>query len=151
MMQHLGRRYVRYFNSRYRRTGTLWEGRFKSWLIQPEQYLLACQRYIEMNPVKARMVEHPSQYHWSSYQAHAQGIDSVLWTPHQQYLNLGKNMTERQRNYKELFKKPLPDERILQSFNQGLALGNDRFRDEIERLTGVRQQLLKPGRKKRKE
>lgn len=149
MMQHLGRRYVRYFNSTYRRTGTLWEGRFKSCLVQSEQYLLACQRYIEMNPVKAGMVSHPSQYHWSSYSAHALGTDPALWTPHEQYLILGKTPNERQQNYIELFKNSLPNERIQQSLNQGLALGNDRFREEIEQLTGVRQQLLKPGRKRK--
>ncbi|MBV1787106.1 transposase [Marinobacterium sp. D7] len=154
MMQHLGRRYVRYFNNMYQRTGTLWEGRFKSCLVHSEHYLLICQRYIEMNPVKAGMVRHPSQYHWSSYHAHAQGVDAALWTPHDQYLSLGKNKTERQKTYRELFETSLPEEQVQHirlSVNQGLPLGNDRFRDEIERLTGIRQQPLKPGRKKARE
>ncbi|WP_432696292.1 transposase [Marinobacterium sp. YM272] len=154
MMQHLGRHYVRYFNRAYQRTGTLWEGRFKSCLVQSEQYLLTCQRYIELNPVRARMVGPPADYHWSSYHAHAQGIDTELWTPHELYLSLGKNGTERQQHYQALFVNPLPSEqlqRIQQSVNQGLALGNDRFRNEIEILTGVRQKMLKAGRKKKKE
>ncbi len=90
MMQALGRRYVRYFNYQYRRTGTLWEGRFKSSLVQSETYLLQCYRYIELNPVRANMVDDPSAYTWSSYHCNALGIESKLCTPHEEYLKLGK-------------------------------------------------------------
>ena len=72
MMQALGRRYVRYFNYTYQRTGTLWEGRFKSCVISAEEYFFICQRYIELNPVRADMVAHPADYKWSSYRFHAQ-------------------------------------------------------------------------------
>ena len=85
-MQFLGRRYVQYFNRSYRRTGTLWEGRFKSYLAQSEEYLLQCYRYIELNPVRAKMVADPSEYKWSSYRANALGIKTDLCTPHPQYL-----------------------------------------------------------------
>ena len=72
MMQALGRRYVYYINKNYQRSGTLWEGRYKASLIDNERYLLTCMRYIELNPVRAKMVEHPGEYPWSSYQANAQ-------------------------------------------------------------------------------
>jgi len=73
LMKALGQRYVQYVNRTYKRSGTLWEGRFRSCLTQEEAYVLACQRYIELNPVRAGMVEHPADYCWSSYRANAQG------------------------------------------------------------------------------
>ena len=112
MMQHLGRRYVRYFNSRYERSGTLWEGRFKSCLIDSDAYLFQCQRYIELNPVRACMVKNPDNYRWSSYHAHARGIDTQIWTPHPLYLALGDNKTQRIKAYRELFTKTLTSEVI---------------------------------------
>ena len=83
MMKRLGQRYVKYSNRNYRRSGTLWEGRFRSRLTHEEDYLLACQRYIELNPVRAEMVEHPADYCWSSYRANAQGEDGQLVQPHE--------------------------------------------------------------------
>ncbi|MEA3469019.1 MAG: transposase [Thermodesulfobacteriota bacterium] len=71
LMKNLGQRYVQYINRTYKRSGTLWEGRFRSCIIQQEEYLFSCQRYIEMNPVRANMVKHPGEYHWSSYQSNA--------------------------------------------------------------------------------
>jgi len=148
MMQSLGRRYVRYFNRAYQRTGTLWEGRFRSCLVHSEAYLLICQRYIELNPVRAGMVQDPAAYHWSSYHAHARGVESSLWTPHGEYLKLGDTKSARLMAYRELFKQALPSsqiDEIRHSTNKSLALGNDRFREEISRLTGIRQHLEKPG------
>ncbi|EFH74156.1 transposase [Vibrio cholerae RC385] len=81
MMQSLGRQYVRYFNRQYHRSGTLWEGRFKSCLVQEEHYILAVYRYIEMNPVRAGMVASPADYHWSSYASNAQGKATALCQP----------------------------------------------------------------------
>jgi len=86
LMQSVGRRYVRYINHVYRRTGTLWEGRYKASLIDSERYLLACYRYIELNPVRAAMVASPAQYRWSSYRCNAVGKTDTLITPHVQYL-----------------------------------------------------------------
>ena len=88
-MQHLGRCYVRYFNYRHRRTGTLFEGRFRSSIVQSGQYLLACQRYIELNPVRAGIVIDPADYTWSSYRAHAFGRKAKMWRPHPEYAALG--------------------------------------------------------------
>jgi putative transposase len=153
MMQHLGRRYVRYFNSHYRRSGTLWEGRFKSCMVSSEQYLLRCQRYIEQNPVRAKMTSDPGDYHWSSYHANARGIESELWTPHPDYLALGTCKVQRLKAYQALFQTELTaeqEELIRHSVNKGLALGNERFRLEIERLTGIRQLHAKRGRKPKK-
>ncbi|WP_127475381.1 transposase [Sulfurivermis fontis] len=148
MMQALGRRYVRYFNHTYRRTGTLWEGRFRSCLVEADTYLLTCQRYIEMNPVRAGMVVRPSDYHWSSFHANALGITSGLWTPHPTYLCLGNNARERAQAYLGLFAAPLDEQSVVKiraATNMGLALGNDRFKEEIERLTGRRLNKLKRG------
>jgi putative transposase len=104
MMQSIGRLYVRYFNRTYRRSGTLWEGRFKSCLVQSDCYLLELYRYIELNPVRANMVDEPSDYSWSSYAINALGVESELQTPHPEYLALGTTKEERLRNYRELFK-----------------------------------------------
>jgi putative transposase len=89
LMKALGQRYVQYVNRVYRRSGTLWEGRFRSCPIQEEIYLLACQRYIELNPVRAGMVNHPGEYRWSSYRANGQGEHDVLVRPHSLYEALG--------------------------------------------------------------
>ncbi|MFT6791400.1 MAG: putative transposase [Cellvibrionaceae bacterium] len=103
MMQYLGRYYVRYFNQTYRRSGTLWEGRFKSCLVQDSEYFLYCQRYIELNPVRADMVKDPADYIWSSCRANALGITTKSHSPHATYLALGDNPRERQANYRQLF------------------------------------------------
>ena len=86
MMQTLGRRYVRSINQRYGRTGTLWEGRFKSSVMESERYLLTCMRYIELNPVRAAMVVAPEDYQWSSYRRHALGEGDGWLTDHDCYL-----------------------------------------------------------------
>lgn len=149
MMQALGRHYVRYFNVSYHRTGTLWEGRFKSCLVQEENYLLQLYRYIEMNPVRAGMVGQPSDYAWSSYSINALGKESELCTPHHLFLALGSESKERQSNYHELFKYHVEGEfleAIRLAINKGLVLGNERFEAEVERLTGRRMMAKNRGR-----
>ena len=151
MMQALGRKYVRYFNREYQRSGTLWEGRFRSSLVQSETYLLHCQRYIELNPVRAGMVSAPSDYAWSSYQCHALGKVISLSTPHKEYLRLGKCDKERQIAYRSLFRAHVDGELvddIRSAVNKGLALGNDRFKDKIEQLSGRRVRAAIMGRPK---
>ena len=136
MMQHLGRRFVRYVNHVYRRSGTLWEGRFKASLVDTEAYFLRCSRYIECNPVRARMVMHPGDYRWSSYRAHALGAPDKLVSSHEQYERLGQDAAERQGAYRELCRSELdPKEigEIRDTVNQGWPLGSERFKDEIER------------------
>lgn len=149
MMQGLGRQYVRYFNYSYKRTGTLWEGRYKSCIVQEEHYLLQLYRYIEMNPVRANMVVDPSDYTWSSYQINALGKVSQLCTPHELYNGLGSNKLEREGNYRDLFKHHVDGELLTDirlASNRGLALGSDKFIKEIEQLTGRRMTLKKRGR-----
>jgi putative transposase len=135
VLQSVGRRYVRYVNQVYRRSGTLWEGRFKSALIDSGRYLLTCSRYIELNPVRARMVEQPGEYRWSSYRHNALGqVDSLL-TLHPLYEGLGANVTQRCNAYRALFRVQIdPDElrSIRGATETGTVLGNDRFKKHIE-------------------
>lgn len=131
-MSVIGSRYAYYFNRAYKRTGTIWEGRHKSSLVQSERYLLACMRYIELNPVVANMVSKPEEYKWSSFKSNGWGHGSRLWTPHAVYSSLGKTIKERTQSYREMFKAHLDVEllnQVRQSINQGLALGNERFKE----------------------
>ena len=102
VMQVLWRYYVQYFNYAYDRSGTLWEGRYKATLLDSEQYLLACMRYIELNPVRAEMVEHSRDYPWSSYHYNALGEEDLLLTPHALYQKLGSTREKRQAAYRAL-------------------------------------------------
>ena len=148
LMQSLGRRYVRYFNYTYARTGTLWEGRFKSCVIDAENYLLQCQRYIEMNPVRATMVESPGDYRWSSYRCNGLAQPSSLWTPHPVYQALGATHEQRAERYRAVFRGHIEETlltEIRRSVNQGMVLGNDRFKAEVEQLSGRRTTQLKRG------
>ena len=110
MMQQLGRRFVSYFNKAHARTGTLWEGRFRSSVIATSKYLLACHRYIEMNPVRAGMVARPEDYAWSSYRANALGFSSRLVSPHFELLALGDDAVERQSRYRRIFAENSADQ-----------------------------------------
>jgi putative transposase len=139
LMQSLGRQYVRYFNHTYTRTGTLFEGRYKSNLVQQEHYLLSCQCYIELNPVRAGMVKDPGDYRWSSYRAHAFGVNPKMWSPHPIYENLGTNKSEKQLAYRSLFVQTMDTEvvaKIRHCSNTGLVLGTDSFREKVKQLTG---------------
>lgn len=148
MMQTLGRLYVRYFNYTYRRTGTLWEGRFKSCLVDAEDYLLTCQRYIELNPVRAGMVSSPEAYAWSSFSANGQGKAVSMWSPHAVYLSLGRTKEERAKAYRRLFDGHLDSAivgEIREASNKGMVLGSEKFKNEIESLSGRRVRPLKRG------
>ncbi len=137
LVQSIGRYYVQYFNRQYRRTGTLWEGRYKASLIDSEQYLLTCHRYIELNPVRANMVENPADYPWSSYLANAGGKLSDLVSPHDLYLQLGATPAERQLAYRALFDRGLLDQTVAEirdAANKGWALGSPWFLRKIEAM-----------------
>ena len=137
MMQSLGRYYVQYFNYSYKRTGTLWEGRYKATLIDTECYLLICMRYIELNPVRAaNMVDHPSKYPWSSYRYNALGGRDNLITPHEEYTRLGVSGEERRWAYRQLFRTHIPEmtlEAIREATNKAWVLGSDRFKIKMEK------------------
>jgi len=139
LMKSLGQRYVQYVNRTYRRSGTLWEGRFRSCLVQKAGYLLACQRYIELNPVRAAMVAHPAEYRWSSYRANAQGEVDVLVQPHPVYMGLGSDAAARQAAYRELFRYELEPglvDEIRRATNGNFALGCERFAAEVALMAG---------------
>ena len=149
MMKQLGQRYVQYVNRTYRRSGTLWEGRFRSCLLQEEGYLLECHRYVELNPVRAAMVEHPGMYRWSSYRANAQGEASAFLKPHALYLTLGANASERAAAYRELFRYQLDPglvDELRGATNGNYAAGNERFQQEVAAALGRRVTRGKAGR-----
>jgi putative transposase len=145
----LGRRYVQYINTAYRRTGTLWDSRYKSSLIQADTYLLACQRYIELNPLRAALVDDPAHYRWTSYRANALGQASSVITPHARYCALGATDALRRSAYRALFRAQ-PDkvavDAIRLALNQNQPLGNARFYARIEQMTGQRREPRPRGR-----
>lgn len=101
-MQSLGRRYVRYFNDRYHRTGTLWEGRFRTAIISDERYWLTCMRYVEMNPIRAGLAGSPESYRWCSYRAHAFGTTDPIVAPHAVYEALASTPARRQEAWRHM-------------------------------------------------
>ena len=148
-MKRLGQRYVQYINRTYQRSGTLWEGRFRSCIAQQENYLLICQRYIELNPVRAGIVIHPGEYRWSSYRINAQGEKDELLSYHPLYASLGQTREERLKAYRKLFRyelKPGVINEIRHATNGNYALGSDRFKEEISQALGRRVTLGKSGR-----
>jgi putative transposase len=149
LMKAQGQRYVQYVNRTYRRSGTLWEGRFRSCLTQDETYLLACQRYIELNPVRAEMVAHPSDYRWSSYRANAQGEADALVTPHALFVSLGSSDETRKAAYRALFRyalEPGQIDEIRRATNGNFVLGNGLFAAEVASVLGRRAIPGKGGR-----
>jgi len=141
VMQSVGRCYVRYFNSKRGRTGTMWEGRYRATVIDTDRYLLTCYRYIELNPVRSGQVARPSDYAWSSHRANALGWHDPLVVPHQQYLALGANTDSRHAAYRALFDAALDEPtlaHIRESTNKAWALGDARFRDAVTKLVNRR-------------
>lgn len=139
VLQDLGRTFVRVVNTIHGRTGTLWEGRFKSSLVDSDAYLLVCQRYIELNPVRAGMIDHPNAYPWSSYSHNALGQRNPLITEHSLYRSLGATGDERRANYRALFRHELGPEAltvIRTAANAGSALGSKEFLEKIRAMTG---------------
>jgi putative transposase len=152
LMKALGQRYVQCVNRTYRRTGTLFEGRFRSSLVEADAYLLACQRYVELNPVRAGMVEAPADYPWSSYRANALGAEDPVISPHALCAALGDSPERRQCAYRALFADLLSDDllaRIRESANGGFVLGNEKFQREIAAMLGRRTWKGSPGRPKK--
>lgn len=154
LVMSLGRRYVQYINKTYKRTGTLWDSRYKSSLVHADDYLLLCQRYIELNPVRAGMVDDPAQYRWSSYRANGLGQPDDLLTPHVVYLGLDRDNEEQQAAYRALFSQELEREALADirlALNQGQPLGSARFLDQVERMAGRRCEVRPRGRPRKRE
>lgn len=142
LTQWMGRHYVRRFNRRHERTGTLWEGRFRASLIDSARHLLACTRYIDLNPVRAGMVARPERYPWSSHARLAYGTDDDLVTEHQEYQRLGRTASARQLAYRALCDESLPPAEltvIRRSAQRGDPLGDDVFRAMVVARAGTRR------------
>lgn len=150
LFQSIGRDYVRHINTTYQRHGGLWEGRYKSHVIESHAYLLSCMRYIEMNPVRAGMVDHPAKYRWSSYVANALGISNAILTMHSEYAALGKLSDDRLAAYRRLFDdaNSVADELSLlrNALQTGTPLGNDKFKGEIESALNLKVGYARRGR-----
>jgi putative transposase len=152
VMQALGRKYVRYVNNRYCRTGTLWEGRYKSCLIDSDTYLLRCYRYIELNPIRARMVSHPGKYAWSSYASNGMGKENALVHPHPSYLALGSTRMECCAPYRELVAEALSADdldHIRLHLQRQHAIGSEPFCTAIAAQLARRVGPAKIGRPRR--
>jgi putative transposase len=148
-MGSVGRRYVRYFNGKHGRTGTLWEGRYRATLIESERYLLTCYRYIELNPVRAGLARHPVEYPWSSHAANAVGTRDPLVSPHPRYLQLAGDPPARRAAYQTLFNSaidPATLDAIRDATNKEWALGSEDFRREVAVRLNRRAAPLRPGR-----
>ena len=149
LIMSLGRRYVQYFNRTHHRTGTLWDSRYKSSVVQSDTYLLTCQRYIELNPVRAAMVDDPAHYRWTSYRRNALGEADSRLTSHPLYVALGATDKARQVGYRGLFRAHLDEaaiDDIRLALNQNQPLGNSRFHAQIERKAGERREARPRGR-----
>ena len=156
LMKHLGQRYAQYINRTYKRTGTLWDGRFRSCLTQNEDYALTCYRYIELNPVRRNMVKQPGDFRWSSYHANANGNangnGTIQLTPHAEYLRLGTSIKACQHAYRSLFRSKLDPNRvdeIRNATNGNFVLGDKNFQRHIAQILKRRVTPGKSGRPSR--
>ena len=150
-MKGIGQLYAQYINKNYARRGYLWDGRFKSCLVESDDYLLRCYCYIELNPVRAGLEHHPGAYRWSSYAANARGDENALLTAHEQYARLGRTAVERQAAYRELIASLTGQhaEEIRTATNAGYPLGSEGFKRSIARSLGRRVEKGMPGRPSR--
>jgi putative transposase len=151
-MQSLGRRYVRHVNAAYGRSGTLWEGRYRATLIDPDACLFDCMRYIELSPVRTKLAAHPKEYRRSSYGSNALGTYDPLVKAHPLYVDLAKTPLQRQRAYRALYDEKLTEEFIAAvraATNGGWPLGSDRFKQKIALALGRRVVPLSKGRPRR--
>jgi putative transposase len=136
-MQSVANRYVRYFNAKNQRTGTIWEGRYKSCLVDSDNYFLALHKYIELNPVKAGMKKKAADYRWSSYRYNALGEADNLITEHEVYTGLGKTHKQRNTRYRQLFRTRMSkaqEQEITTATMRGEVYGSERFHHKISRL-----------------
>ena len=149
MLQAVGRRYVRYFNDRQGRSGTLWEGRYRSTLIETARYLLVCMAYIDLNPVRAGMVAEAKDYPWSSHGHYAGLRADNLVTPHPLFWTLGNTPFAREAAYAELVRagiSPAQQSALTRSVLSGWALGDEKFVADLQKRTDRRVQKNRPGR-----
>jgi len=149
LFQSLGRHYVRHVNETYQRHGGLWEGRYKCNIIESQAYFLSCMRYIELNPVRAGMVDDPEKYRWSSYSANALGVSNAVLTAHTEYVSLGGLPDARQSAYRGLFEGEMDSEELMLlrcALQTGTPLGNNKFKEEIEAALDSKVGYVRRGR-----
>jgi putative transposase len=149
MMQAVGRSYVRYFNDSQKRSGTLWEGRYKSTVIQTERYLLACMVYIDLNPVRAGLVVGPQDYAWSSHMHYLGARLDRLITPHAMYWELGNTPFAREAAYADLVQagvNPVQQAALTEATLRGWALGESDFVADLQKRTSRRVTKTSAGR-----
>lgn len=144
LMRELGQRYVPYFNRRHGRTGTLWEGRFRSCLVDSPRYVLGCYRYIERNPVEARMVDTAAEYRWSSHAGNGGFAADSLLTPHVEYLALAATDGARRRGYRGLFDVP-GDSELVKALRQATLGGYALIGDELKARLIAEGERVAPG------
>lgn len=148
LMRDLGQRYVQYFNRQHERSGTLWEGRFRSCIAESARYVLGCYRYIELNPVRAGMVDHPTGYLWSSYAANSGMRSDPLVTPHPEYIAVAAEAEGRYKAYRRLFDErldPALQQAIRDATNAGYPLASDGFKATVLAPRGWKMEPSKPG------
>jgi len=137
IIQHVARQYTLHFNRNYRRSGTLWEGRYKASLVNTEDYLLCCYKYIELNPVSAGMESAPEEYQWSSYKCNASSTSDKLITAHPIYLGLGTSNKDRKEHYQSLFNLDISksDKTLIRrALNKNYPTGDERFKQKVEAI-----------------
>ncbi|HEX9182051.1 MAG TPA: transposase [Burkholderiales bacterium] len=152
LMKNLGQRYAQYFNRAHERTGALWEGRFHSCIVESPRYVLACYRYIELNPVRAGLVRHPRAYAWSSYAANAGLRSDKMLTPHPEFVALSEDPARRRSMYRGLVEQALEAKligEIRSATVGGYPLGSDRFKASLASEAGRKLERQRRGRRKK--
>ena len=153
LMKRVSGRQTRYVNKLEGRKGTLWEGRYKSSPIKQDEYLLACCRYVELNPIRAEIVDAPENYKWSSYRCKT-GIEKPDWLDLDPcYKSLGSTDKEREKRYKQFVKGSIPDGEwalIREALQRGQLTGSNRFIEEVERKIGRRIECRGQGRPRKR-
>ena len=149
LMRDLGQRYVQYYNKRHRRTGTLWEGRFRSCMVESARYVLACYRYIELNPLRAGLVPHPRAYTWSSHAVNVGLQSDPLVSPHPEFIALAEGGLQRCSAYRYLFADVLDQSTVAairDATNGSLPLASESFKTQLS-ARGCKIEHRKPGRR----
>ena len=153
MMQWLGRHYVPYFNRKYTRTGTLWQGRYKATVLDAERYFMTCCAYIELNPVRCELAHAVGDYPWSSYPHHIGAHSDPIISDHPLYWSLGNTPFEREAAYRALVEQGVKEDDVhmlTEATLKGWALGSEQFQLSLERLAVRRVRPAKRGRPARK-
>jgi putative transposase len=150
IMKGINLSYAQYFKGRYRHTGHFWQDRYKSIIVSKDEYLLACGSYVELNPVRAKVVEDPKDYRWSSYNTYAYGRKDELIDEHPIYKQLSKDQTERRKRYREFVRGMLRERKAMKGdMDKRTIYGSKDFTDEVRDSYGIDEVVRPKGRPKR--